>query len=261
MEAHKCILDLAGSKMQITNKTISLIPKPSNKKVQCAKVTVTENLTIPPGSEMEVMAHIHSKEEGTWLIEGTIFKKLSICVARILTVLRNQRAPIRIVNLDTMPVTLYKNTKIATAKLIGDEVICSTPESEQSTTDLELDILLHPLPKDITESQKEQFLTLMSHYSCVIAKNPMILAILNITLTLMGLHLFNNRQEESHYHVEKQYRPYYKIYWMKKSYHHQKALGHLQLCQSQERMVPHNFVLTIERLMHSHARMYIPYLE
>ena len=41
----------------------------------------------------------------------------------------------------------------------------------KTTRDLELDMLLHPLPHDITESQKEQFLALMSHYSCVIAKS------------------------------------------------------------------------------------------
>ena len=120
---------------------------------------------------MEVMAHIHSEEEGTWLLERTMSKKLSICFARALIVPRNQSAPIRIVNLDTVQVTLYKNTKIATVELISDEAICSTSESEQSTTDLELDILLRPLPHDITESQKEQFPALMSHYPCVIAKN------------------------------------------------------------------------------------------
>ena len=162
------------------DKTVPLTTQPLNKEVQCTKVTVTENLTIPPRSEMEVMAHIHSEEEGTWLLDGTTFKKLSICVVRALIALRNQSAPIRMVNLDTVPVTLYNNTKIATAELISDEAICSTSESEQLTTDLELDILLHPLPHDITESQKEQFLALMSHYSCVIAKIPipMILAIL-----------------------------------------------------------------------------------
>ena len=85
LEANKCILDLAGDKMQITNKTVPLITQPSNKKVQCAKAIVTENLTIPPRSEMKVMAHIHSKEQSTWLLEGTMFKKLSTCIARALT--------------------------------------------------------------------------------------------------------------------------------------------------------------------------------
>ena len=36
----------------------------------------------------------------------------------------------------------------------------------------------HHLAHDITESQKEQFLALMSHYSCMIAKNSNDLAIL-----------------------------------------------------------------------------------
>ena len=60
-----CILDLAGGMMHITDKTVPLIPQPSNKEVQCANVTVTGNLTMPPRSEMQVMAHIHSEEEGT----------------------------------------------------------------------------------------------------------------------------------------------------------------------------------------------------
>ena len=86
--------------------------------------------SIPPRNEMEVMAHIHSEEKGTWLLAGTIFKKLPICVARALTAPRNQSGPIRIVILDTVPVILHKNTKIATAELISDEAICSTSESE-----------------------------------------------------------------------------------------------------------------------------------
>ena len=116
--------------MHITDKTVPPIPQPLNNKVQRAKVMVMENLTIPPRSEIEVMAHIHSEEKGTWLLEGTIIKKLSIYVSRILTVPRNQSVPIRIVNLDTVAVTLCKNTKIATAELISDEDICSTSESE-----------------------------------------------------------------------------------------------------------------------------------
>ena len=71
-----------------------------------------------------------------------MFKKLSICFARALTVLRIQSAPIRIDNFDTVPVTLYKNTKITTAELISNEAICSTSESEQSTIGIELDIII-----------------------------------------------------------------------------------------------------------------------
>ena len=67
---------------------------------------------------------------------------------------RNQSVPIRIVNMDTLLVTLRKNTKIATAELVSDETICSTSECNQSKTELEVYILLHPIPYDIT-AQKE----------------------------------------------------------------------------------------------------------
>ena len=80
--------------MQITDQTVTLISQPSNKKVQCAQVTVKENLIIPLRSEMEIMAHINSEEGGTWLLEGTQFKELPICVARVLTAPRNQYVPI-----------------------------------------------------------------------------------------------------------------------------------------------------------------------
>ena len=53
----------------------------------------------------------------------SIQKAINLC-CKDLTVPRNQSAPIRIVNLDTVPVTLYKNTKIATAESISDEAIC-----------------------------------------------------------------------------------------------------------------------------------------
>ena len=85
-------------------------------------------------------------DEGTWLLEGTQFKELS-------TVPRNHSVPIRLVNLDPLPVTVHRNIKIATAKLITDEAICTACENAQPTT--ELDLLLHPLPYEITESQNE----------------------------------------------------------------------------------------------------------
>ena len=73
LEVNKCVLDLAGGKLQITDQTVYLIPQPSNRNVQYAKVTMMENLTIPPRSEIEIMAHIHTDEDGTWLLEGTQF--------------------------------------------------------------------------------------------------------------------------------------------------------------------------------------------
>ena len=80
LEVNKCILDLSGGKMQITNKTGPLFLQPSNKKVQGAKGTVTENLTIPPRSEMEVMAHIQCKGRGHMATRGyNVQKAINLC--------------------------------------------------------------------------------------------------------------------------------------------------------------------------------------
>jgi len=85
LEAKKCILDLAGGKIQIAGQTVTLTAKSTSSETQCAKVTVLKKMVIPPRSEMEVMACIDSKEPGTWLLEGFHFKELSICVARCIS--------------------------------------------------------------------------------------------------------------------------------------------------------------------------------
>ena len=58
LEAKKCVLDLAGGKIQITDQTVTLTAKPTQSDTHCAKVSVLKKTTIPPGSEMEIMTHI-----------------------------------------------------------------------------------------------------------------------------------------------------------------------------------------------------------
>ena len=113
--------------------------------MHCAKVTVTGNQTILLRSEVEIMAHIHAEEEGTWLLEGKHFKELLICVAQALIAPGNQNVPIRLVNLGQLPVTVHKNTKISTAKFTDEEInfVCSMCESKHSP--MKLDVLLHHL--------------------------------------------------------------------------------------------------------------------
>jgi len=177
LEAKQCVLDLASGKMQITDQTVTLTAKSTQSNTQCAKVTMLKKTTIPPRSEMEVMAHIDSKEPGTWLLEGSQFKELPICVAKSISIPKEQTLPIRVVNLDPLPATLYKNTKIANAELIREEAICSVcedrPPRDKEMTKEEVTInLQHPLPSELTEKQKEQFLALMSEYDGVIAQGP-----------------------------------------------------------------------------------------
>ena len=87
-------------------------------------------------------------------------------MARNISIPKEQTLPIRVVNLDPLPVTLHKNTKIANVKLIREEATCSACEKELPRNEElameELTInLQNPLPGDVTETQKEQFLAIL----------------------------------------------------------------------------------------------------
>jgi len=129
MEANKCVLDLVSGKIKINSQTVSLIPDQSKCNTWCVKITSMRKITIPHTgpcrSEMEIMAYINSKEKGTRLLEGAQFKELHVCVARTLTMPQNQVVPIRVVNLDPLPVTLHKSTKLVNAELIRDNATCA----------------------------------------------------------------------------------------------------------------------------------------
>ena len=174
LEANQCVLNLAEGKIIIANRSIPLLPNSSTTKICCSKITLTETLTIPPRSEMEITGQIHSNTEGTWLIEQSPSSKLPVFIARTLVNPRDQSVVLRVANTDVSEVTLYKNSTLAKAELIDHTAICSAlGENEELPTaeTLEKEIMLS-FPDDITETQKEQFLALLSHYSEIIANGP-----------------------------------------------------------------------------------------
>ena len=86
----------------------------------------------------------------------------------------NEIVPLRVVNTSLTPTTLYRNSKIAIAEQINESTICGTVKGEEwvATEGIhhkpEL-LLAQPLPKDITETEKAQFI---AYYSDVIAVDP-----------------------------------------------------------------------------------------
>ena len=90
---------------------------------------------------------------------------------------QNETVPLRVINISLTSITLYSNSKVGIAEQINVFTICSAVEGEELTSTegiphkCEL-LLAQPLPEDITEAQKEQFMALFSHYSDVIAGNP-----------------------------------------------------------------------------------------
>ena len=171
LEANKCVLD---QEMTIRNKVLELQPSPANAIVQqqCAKVTVINTIVVPPSSKMEVMAHVNTQGNGTWLLESI---ECPVLVARALVTPKLGTVPVRIINTEQIPVKLYKNRKLASAEPINDVSICEATNghsSQQSPNEENLIALSHPLPDDITMEQKEKFLALMSHYTDVMADSP-----------------------------------------------------------------------------------------
>ena len=173
LEAKGCLLDLSKGEMSINGKTVMLTSHSTSGSVRSAKVILADTVTIPASSEMEVMACVESSIAGTWLVEHNEFNHQSVCVARALVSTPSDTVPVRIVNTALSPTTLYKNSKIATAEHINDLEVCTTRENGSTSDDTELNDLLltHPLPDDITDAQKQQFLALCSLYSDVIASN------------------------------------------------------------------------------------------
>ena len=133
-------------------------------------VTISETVTIPPTSEMEILGRLPA-EGGPWLMEGVQQKVL---VARAVVIPLSNTVPVRIANTSTLPVTLYKGMKVATAELVEETHVSGISEVEsqcQQTANHQGEVILQiPLPPELTDSQREKFLALLSHYEDVLAK-------------------------------------------------------------------------------------------
>ena len=121
LESNKCVLDLANEKMYIQNKLVPLQLLQTYNESQCLKVTVEETVTMPPCSEMELMVHVDTMQQGTWLVEGT---DSPVLVARAIVVPHQCNMVVRVVNTELTPVKLHKNMKIANAEPVEEHSIC-----------------------------------------------------------------------------------------------------------------------------------------
>ena len=60
LEANKCVLNLAEGKIIIANRSVPLLGKPYTTKICCSKITLADNVSIPPRGKMEIADRIHS---------------------------------------------------------------------------------------------------------------------------------------------------------------------------------------------------------
>ena len=174
LESHNCILNMAEGMLSINGHAVVLNPhkSPTLTAAGCVKVTVVKTITIPASSEMEIAAHVNSTVKSVWLVEGDKSNLQSVCVARALVTNHNEIVPLRVVNTNLTPVTLHEDSRVALAEGLNETAICNTTVSDQVKSGDVHDIeLAEPLPDDITNAEREQFLAFLSYYSDVVAAN------------------------------------------------------------------------------------------
>ena len=106
LQNNKAIIDLEKQQLSLNGgeKTISLGVSNQVKGLVCA----TETITIPPCSELEVMARVQEAPDGdVWILEQPAKGHPPATVARAL-VARPEFVPIRLLNTRTQSVTVYR---------------------------------------------------------------------------------------------------------------------------------------------------------
>ena len=98
-------------------------------------------------------------------------KQTSVLMARAAVRPNNSLIPLRLVNSSLAPVTVYKGAKIATAELIHDNNICVVMSPSKESNVVNKIDLAHPLPEDLSQSEREKFLALLSNYVDILATN------------------------------------------------------------------------------------------
>jgi len=154
---------------------IPLHPRVTSHDVAHMEVVVEETFSIAATSEIEIMGTVNQSREGTWVVEDRPTKKPSILVARALVTPHQGRVPMRVLNISIEPLTIYRGTRIATAKLMnGDpKAICafSDDEPSQQSDDGVIEELIQTISGDLTDAQNEQMAVLRTQYAHIFSHN------------------------------------------------------------------------------------------
>ena len=164
LESNHCIHDLAEGKLSTGGHSIPLDPRCVGMQVSAyTEITAEETFTIAPVSEMEIMGNVNMDCTGTWLVEDRVFKNPPILVARAVVSPQKGRFPNRVLNLTLEPITVYKDTRIATGESMEHNIEAINALTESSSCSfLQQDDqsivkqLMEAIPANLTEHQQSQ---------------------------------------------------------------------------------------------------------
>ena len=117
LNANKCDVMLTKKCLNMNGEKIPCFLKDQKSTHSCCRIAVSENITIPPESEMIVPGKIIDDVRGTLGViepKQSFVEKSGLLVAKALINVNVGEIPIRVINLSNEPHSLYKNTIAAT---------------------------------------------------------------------------------------------------------------------------------------------------
>ena len=119
VESNHCVIDCGHRNLTFHSRRLSLklLPQGSSKtgKNIAVGLILTLKVTIPPSSEMEVMAALEdtTSRKGTWIVEGNRAGRYGVMVARSVVCPTNQAVPVSLLNPREESVAVRKGVQIA----------------------------------------------------------------------------------------------------------------------------------------------------
>ena len=186
LSRYKCTVDVGENLIHFKEKgvTMCLDCPPGGQQIARISVTLGTTLSVPPQSEIEVMATVSkSAVNGMWMIEGCHEEKLSVLIARSLVLPTREEVPIRLMNPRSECVTVKQGTVVAEMEAFQEEQSITTaavqedPLSQDSTSDAEVrkKLVADMVTRDgahLCDSEKKQLSELLLEFGDVLATGP-----------------------------------------------------------------------------------------
>lgn len=175
---HECQLNMGSESLKIGNEIVPCIRRNTPTKVVC-RVSVTETVSISPGQEIIVPGRLDYRMNGETqaLVEPCerFMKKHSVMVAKSVVNPQGGVVPVRMINLESTPITVYKGTTAAQCEPVEEVVSEGLTESKSSAAEKKedsglpehIDPLFQSSVSSLDEGQRTQVVDLLRKYQSI----------------------------------------------------------------------------------------------
>ena len=179
VESNHCVIDCGHRNLTFPSRRLSLklLPQGSSKteKNIAVGLILTQKVTIPPASEIEVMAALEdtTSRNGTWIVEGNRAGRYGVMVARSVVCPTSQAVPVRLLNPREESVVVRKGVQIARMEQLDDMCVGNVlpaPTSPSEASPKDKDMLWDMVCKvgnHVSSAEKEKLYYLLLEYSDV----------------------------------------------------------------------------------------------